>query len=182
MNCIRELKNSNPNTFNEIYNAFHPRLYNYILHRTKSTYFAEEVVQLTFIKLWNSRSHLSDEIDLQIQIFRIAKTTLIDYIRKTQQQNSRILSAKSEGFETLQHMHRNVFYKETISKLENLIASLPPVRRKVFEMSRYKQMSHKEISEKLNITPKTVENHINLALKYIKTFFLLYLLFISLGL
>lgn len=76
-------------------------------------------------------------------------------------------------------IYKNVFYKETNSKLEKLIATLPPVRRKIFEMSRFKEMSHKEISEKLSIAPKTVENHINLALKYIKTFFWIWLLYMG---
>lgn len=179
MDDIKELKNGSQETFNEVYYAYHQQLYNYILSRTTSAYFAEEVVQLTFIKLWNSRRHLSEDIDLNVQLFRIAKTTLIDFLRKTHRENNIVHISKDREAEAVNDIYKNVFYKETNSRLEKLVASLPPVRRKIFEMSRYREMSHKEISEQLSIAPKTVENHINLALKYIKTFFWVCLLFIG---
>lgn len=180
MYFIKDLKNSNQDTFNQIFYDFHQQLYNYMLHRTKSAYCAEEIVQLTFIKLWNSRKNLSEEIELHIQIFRIAKTTLIDYIRMYQKENCDISIIHHLNNETVQNdTYKQVYYKETIYKIKRLIDSLPPIRRKVFEMSRYKNMTNKEISEKLSIAPKTVENHINLALKYIKTYFWICFLIIT---
>ena len=65
----------------------------------------------------------------------------------------------------------------TERKLEKLIGMLPPVRQRVFYLSRINNYSHKEIAKMLSISPKTVENHINLALKFIKPFFILILLF-----
>jgi len=47
MDDIKELKNGSQKTFNEVYYAYHQQLYNYILNRTGSDYFA----QLTYIKL-----------------------------------------------------------------------------------------------------------------------------------
>ncbi|MNL56239.1 RNA polymerase sigma factor [compost metagenome] len=56
------------------------------------------------------------------------------------------------------------------------IESMPFVRKQVFLMSRAEHLSHQQIAEKLGISPKTVENHIGLALKYLRRFTLLMLL------
>ena len=45
---------------------------------------------------------------------------------------------------------------------------MPPQRKKIFELSRYKGVSNDEIATSLNISKKTVENHLNAALKEIK--------------
>ncbi|ANI88808.1 hypothetical protein A9P82_05600 [Arachidicoccus ginsenosidimutans] len=180
MSYSNALRNGNEEIFNQVYNEYHKKLYNYIIARTNSAYCAEEVVQLTFIKLWNSRKHLSDDVGLNIQIFRIAKTTLIDFIRKTQRNEDASLVVKNRNVEVINEVYKNVFYRETTLKLEKAVASLPPMRRKVFELSRYNEMSNKEISEKLSIAPKTVENHINLALRYIRAFLGMCLLFVGL--
>lgn len=169
MSDVQDLKNGNQDAFNEIYSRYHRQLYYYILHRTNA-YYAEEVVQLTFIKLWDRRKKLSEEIELHIQLFRIARTTLIDQLRKNK--NKKAIKTRA----TVRYINSEVVdlmdYKETASKLKTMVESLPPMRRKVFEMSRFEAMTHREISEELNITPKTVENHINLALKYMRKSFL----------
>lgn len=172
MSCIERLKNSDQLVFDEVFMEYHPMVYNYILKRTASKYYAEEVTQLIFIKLWNCRKKLSSEISLDFQLLRIAKTTLIDFLRKAEN-NTKPQSLANQ--ELSLHGHNEIInsieLKETNSKLEKLVNSLPPVRRQVFEMSRFNNLSHREISEKLSITPKTVENHINLALKFLRAYF-----------
>ena len=64
-----------------------------------------------------------------------------------------------------------VSYNDTMRKLELLIKQMPPVRQRVFRLSRLNCYSYHEIAQMLSISPKTVENHINLALKFIKPFF-----------
>ena len=173
MSKIEELKNSNQLAFNEIFNEYHAMVYNYILKRTGSKYYAEEVTQLVFIRLWKYRLGLSLEISLDFQLLRIAKTTLIDYLRKAEcnrKRQEKLMGHKLKGVQT---EFINPFeLKETHSKLENLVNTLPPVRQQVFKMSRFNQLSNREISERLSITTKTVENHIHLALKFLKGHFI----------
>ena len=73
-------------------------------------------------------------------------------------------------------------FKELVEQINSVIDSLPDKCRKVYKLSREEQLSHKEISQKLNISTKTVENHITKALKtlrvslgYIVGIFLLFL-------
>jgi DNA-directed RNA polymerase specialized sigma24 family protein len=79
---IAALKEGDEFVFGEIFNEFHQKVYFYILGKTKSAYLAEEVTQLTFIKLWNNSFKLDESPPLSSQVFRIAKTTCIDLLRK----------------------------------------------------------------------------------------------------
>lgn len=76
------IRNGNRNAFNGLYQRLHQKLYFYVLKQTSSAYIAEEIVQITFIKLWEYRASLSDAIAIDSQVFRIAKTSLIDLLRK----------------------------------------------------------------------------------------------------
>lgn len=158
--------------FNDVFRDYHAMVYNYILKRTSSKYYAEEVTQLIFIKLWRYRGKLSSDVSLDFQLLRITKTTLIDYLRKSEITNKPTALVVGElPPEEHNDIMNAIELKETHNKLEKLVNCLPPMRKQVFEMSRFNNLSHREISEKLSIAPKTVENHINLALKFLRTFF-----------
>ena len=59
-------------------------------------------------------------------------------------------------------------FKDLTNKIDLIIDSLPEKCRQIFVLSRFEQMTYKEISVQLNIAPKTVENQISRALKVLK--------------
>jgi RNA polymerase sigma-70 factor (ECF subfamily) len=77
LNTVAAIKDSDEFVFQEVFTQYHDKLYFYILSKTKSAYLAEEVVQITFFKLWKYRSSLKENIPLINQLFRITKTTLM---------------------------------------------------------------------------------------------------------
>lgn len=77
-------------TFKMVYFQYHAKLYAYLVSKSSSSYIAEEVVQLTFIKLWNSRLNISEQFPIDVQLFRIARTILIDELRKDAVRNNYI--------------------------------------------------------------------------------------------
>ena len=164
--AIAALKQNDTFTFDELFHEYHQKIYFLVLSRSKSTYIAEETTQLTFIKLWNYRHHLDESLPLSQQIFRIARTTLIDILRKdatysAMKQHLLTSSEHSDGFVPMELKELNNTFQESVQKL-------PPVRRKVFELSRNHYLSHKEISNLLSLSIKTVETHISLALKQLR--------------
>lgn len=178
MNFVIELKRNNEDILKEVYEEYHHVLYSYVYKKTRSEYYAEEIVQITFFKLWKYRNSLNENIPIINQLFRIARTSLINLLKKSSLEKAYTENYQNtkEGF--YNNVSQEILFNETQSKLEQLISSLPPVRKKVFELSRKHALSYKEIAEILSISPKTVENHINLALRYIKPFFF-YLLLIG---
>jgi len=166
---IKELKNGDESYFRRVFDQYHQKLYFFILYKTKSEYIAEEVVQMAFTKLWQYRQSLQEEYTISTQLFRIATTVLIDFLRKYNNKDAvtaRLDSLEIEkGVDSTNEKMRGAELQKRISEAVN---DLPPVRKLVFEMSREQGMSYREIAETLSVSSKTVETHIYKALKQIK--------------
>jgi|SRR5687767_10459245 RNA polymerase sigma-70 factor (family 1) len=167
LNMIAAIKEGDALIFSELFNEYHHKVYFYTLSKTHSPYIAEETTQLTFIKLWHYRANLDETLPISRQIFRIAKTTCIDLLRKEAGQ-AKLVQVKS-GRPTAEQPVTDAFeVKEMQQQLAHAVQNMPPVRRKVFELSRYEFKSHKEIAQLLSLSVKTVENHIALAIKQLR--------------
>lgn len=173
---IAALKQGDEFIFGEIFNEFHQKLYYYVLGKTKSPYIAEETTQLTFIKLWNNRDKLDDSSCLSALIFQMAKTTCIDLLRK-EGNRSKLVIVKIEEQATANNIIEGSDGKDLQKRLTQEIQKMPPVRKKVFELSRFEAKTYKEIAQILSVSEKTVEIHISLALKQLRRALLSLLLF-----
>lgn len=179
MNTIAALKRGNLLVFNEVYHSWHKRIYYFILRKTKSSLVAEEVVQLTFIKFWNYRESLADDLDVHLQLFRIARTTLIDFLRKEAIYKEKVIHVIEQYTLPTDDLLGKLAEKELQDQISRAIEEMPPMRRKVFEMSRIKGMSHQQIANELSLSPRTVETHIYQAIKEIKHYLGLLLPFLT---
>ena len=127
----------------------------------------EDVVQEVFIRLWESRLSLRDDSDMESFLFIVTRNLIFTRQRKSLNRsfyNLTIINALSDDSDTSLETE----LKDLSERLDSLAGSMPPVRRQVFEMSRRRYMSYREISSELGISEKTVERHINEALKYLK--------------
>ncbi|MCK7557511.1 sigma-70 family RNA polymerase sigma factor [Chitinophaga sedimenti] len=170
MDRVSELRNNSETAFESIFVEYRFPLYSFLLRKIASDFVAREVVQLTFIKLWRYRHHLDPNMDIAIQLFRMAKTTLIDELRKIQVREKHYAAMPLPAVAT-DHVMDTVNCNDVKNRLAKLLELLPPKRREVFELSRLHCRSNSEIAEILSISPKTVENHLTLALRFIRPFF-----------
>ena len=63
----------------------------------------------------------------------------------------------------------DIVYNDLMDLLNKTIAELPPKRREIFKLSRFQGMAYKDISKKLSISEKTIETHMRLAIRDIKS-------------
>ena len=164
-NILHHIRTGDIASFRTAYQHYHNKLYFYALKHTRSPWLAEEIVQITFIKLWENRTTLSPDHSLSPQIFRIAKSTMIDLLRKEIRRTDHHIAL---GEETPTSETLDLSGKEDLRQVYDTIEQMAPVRQKVFKLSRLEGLSHKEISKQLSISPKTVENHIGRALRQLK--------------
>ncbi len=175
---IAALKEGNTTVFKELFNDYHLKVYLYVLSKTNSQYIAEETTQITFIKLWDYRLQLNESQEVGKLLFHIARTTCIDLLRKDMVRDRLLKQEKLTGNDTL-HISDTIEVKELQQRISHVVDNMPPVRKRVFELSRYEFKSYKEIAEMLSLSVKTVENHIALAIKHLKkSLILLILLFL----
>jgi RNA polymerase sigma-70 factor (ECF subfamily) len=178
-NTIAALKEGDTSVFSDLFHEYHRKVYLFILSKTHSQYIAEETTQITFIKLWDYRQRLNESVPVSRLIFHIARATCIDLLRK-EAVKSRYLKQESPEKAGACNITDAVEAKELQLLIKQVVHNMPPVRRKVFELSRYESKSYKEIAEQLSVSVKTVENHMSLALNYLRNFLLLLLLLLYL--
>lgn len=176
---IAALKTGDYLIFEEVFQKYYEIVYFYLLKKTKAEYLAEEATQLTFIKLWKYRGSLNEDIDLNIQLFHIARTTLIDLLRKQKNKNLYLVKSVERQMQTSNDVWERVSVQELNRRLVLSLQTMPAVRRKVFEMSRIREMSNKEIANRLSISVKAVEYHITQAIKYLRHILTLMIFFLT---
>ena len=137
----------------------------YHYSKTGDKSFSEECCQLCFIKLWEFRHTLKQEIPFDRQLFQIAKTTLIDQIRKSVRERLRLQELRKN---TVQTEAIPQYETDITSRITHALENLPPIRKKVFVLNRIQGLSYKEIGQELSISDRTVEKHISLALKQLR--------------
>lgn len=165
---LKQLQNGDLKTFDLVYKHYSERLYGFAFSILKNHDDAKEIVQETFLKLWNKRSDLRSDKSLKAYLFTISYNISIDIFRKRLKDEKYVdyLKTHQEGLEP--ETENMAQFNELNSEVQQAISALPEQRRLIFQLSREEGLSHAEIAKKLGITYKTVENQINLALKSIR--------------
>ncbi|MPN28202.1 hypothetical protein SDC9_175642 [bioreactor metagenome] len=95
---------------------------------------------------------------------------MLNLIRNIQQEEKLRNHILSQSIDYDEETGRKVLFDDLNLIINKSLESLTPRQREIFKMSREEEMSHKEIAEKLNLSVYTVQEHISLSLKSIKTF------------
>ena len=162
---LRLLKKDNRFAFNEIYNRYWSELYYTVFEMLKDKAIAGDIVQDVMVSLWIRRKHL--EVDtLSSYLFRAIKLKTFQHLRNGKTAQYHLERMESIRFANTTEDHLD--FSELREALNNSLAQLPEKCRQVFELSRFEQLSHQEIAQKLGISQKTVANHINRALKQLR--------------
>ncbi len=164
----KKLQRGDVDAFDQIYRLYSSRLFGFALSILKDHDDAKEIVQETFIRLWNRREELKSGQSIKSYLFTISYNIAIDTIRRRSRDEKYIAYLKLHFSMADFNTEEQVNFNELSAELGKVISSLPEQRQRIFKMSREEGMSHAEIAEELGITAKTVENQINLSLKMLR--------------
>jgi RNA polymerase sigma-70 factor (ECF subfamily) len=123
----------------------------------------EDVIQEIFIKIWLNREKLNVSYSLKAYLFAATRYEVYHQVKLHVQKQERIELGYFKNIEKY-NPHNELEYGELLSSVEKIVDSLPERCKEVYLLSREEQLSHKEISLRLKISTKTVENHITIAL------------------
>ncbi len=165
----KRIRKGDIKAFDLLYHIYSQKLYGFAFSMLKNHDDAKEIVQDTFLKIWEKREMINPAGSLQAFLFSVSYHTAIDLIRKRfkDDQYRTYLQAQFHENESVT-IEEPACYQELIRILDKITGELPEQRKKIYLLSREEGLSHKEIAEKLNISVKTVENQMTLALKTIR--------------
>lgn len=129
---------------------------------------AEDIVQDVFCKVWEKKEELEITTSLKSYLFRMVINYSLNYLKKNKALQSRETAYGEEQDSEADTTSDQLHYKETEKRIEQAINGLPPTCKLVFVLSRYEQLSYKQIAAELDISVKAVENHIMRALKQLR--------------
>lgn len=177
---ITALKAGEESVFDSVYRHYFRRLCAFCSQYVNEQEEIEEIVQETMMWLWENRSILMAELTLKTLLFTIVKNKALNRLshfeirRKVHQE---IVDKYESEFNNPDFYLGN----ELLYLYEEALKQLPKEFREAYEMNRNKQLTHKEIAERLNVSPQTVNYRIGQALKLLRValkdylpFFILY--------
>ena len=164
------MKNDDQRGFDQLFEMYHKKIYFFCIKNGLNDEDSQEIVQEVFVKFWGSRKNLDPSKNIQSYLYTIAKNTMLDEFKRRIKQKA----AEDYQLRLLQpenHTQNSVNYNELQEIIADTLRNLPEKRRLVFELSRYRGFSNKEIAIEMGISVKTVEAHLTLALQSFRTVF-----------
>lgn len=179
---LQLIKQGNENAFRTIFNSYYPKLLAFSKEYVKDQEVAKNLVQESFLKLWENRFKLRDDSNLKAYLLKVLRNKALNYLKAEK--------VKLKYEEQMKHQYNELVLNigalnqldfdmlsltELNDIIERTIRQLPPQCRRVFELSRHESLKNKEIADQLGISIKAVEGHISRALcqlrKQLKIYF-----------
>ncbi|MES2517726.1 MAG: RNA polymerase sigma-70 factor [Bacteroidota bacterium] len=163
---LEYLAKSDVRAFDFLYQKYFSKLYGAVYKRLQNRELTEEVVQELFISLWERRTVLAISTTIEAYLFSSVKYLVIAQYKKNNlfEQYSASLNPDSDNDNFTEQA---VAFDELNEAYQKSLLMLPERCREVFLLKR-SGLSQKEISEKLDISEKTVENQMTKALKILR--------------
>ena len=168
--------------FQKYFTANFPKVKNFAQMLLKSEAEAEDVAQDVFCKLWlQPEIWLDTDKDLDNYLFILTRNIVLNIFKHQQieQEYQDEVVERTFLYELTEkeEILNNVYYKEMLMIVQLTLEKMPKRRRLIFKLSRFKGLSHKEIADKLDVSIRTIEHQVYLALIELKKILVLFIFF-----
>lgn len=165
---VNRLRNSDNGALTELYNSYWKMMFVSSYNVLKNKELCEDVIQDVFMNIWNNREKLEIKISLKGYLYACTRYQVFNQVKKNK--NKIYVEFLDDLDKRLQYEtpETEIIHKELMLQINLIVETLPEKCQMVFKLSRKEYLSHKAIAEQLNISVKTVENHITKALQTIR--------------
>jgi len=161
---ILSLKKGNEASFKKAYLDYYDKLINVARRFNFTVLTPQDFVQETFLRVYNKRELLNEEVLFDKQLFTICKNIIINHLNR----ENKIIQLDPLQFEMGQEETETDIFEERKEKLFTFINQLPEQQQKIFTLHKLENLSYKEIAAITDLSEKTIANHIYLASKFIR--------------
>ncbi|PSL46521.1 RNA polymerase sigma-70 factor (ECF subfamily) [Chitinophaga niastensis] len=153
--------------FTKLYHASRDRLYNYLHSYTQDTHLLQDLMQQSYLKVWERMGDIQD-IEKALPLLKtIARNLLIDVIRRRMKEDTAWLeTVQEEAHQLITLPAENS--RASLQALDTAIAQLPDNCRQVYLLHREEGLSYREISLRMSVSVSMVEKHMSKAIRLLK--------------
>jgi RNA polymerase sigma-70 factor (family 1) len=162
------LRQGDIKAFDELYHRYARKLMAFALTFFPNQSIAEEAVQEIFVRIWEKRRDLDDSKSFKSYLFQAIKYYMFNFIRDRKESCTyEEVAEVTFGRENM--VEENIYYEELEARAKLLIGKLPLVQQQVFRLNKLEGLSTQEIAVRMNLSKRTIEHHIYLATKTVKS-------------
>lgn len=165
---LRALADGDITTFEMLFRTYYQPLCNYAYTFLQDRQDAEEIVQSTFLMVWEKKNELAIRTSVKPYLYAMVRNACLNALKheKIKQRHAgEELATAERSYDSVAHI---VATNELEIRIKEAIDELPEQCRMVFKLSRFEELKYSEIAEQLGISIKTVENHMGKALKIMR--------------
>jgi len=162
------LKLGDLSAFTAIHMRYYGVLYSHAYKRLPDREEVKDILQELFIYIWNNRESINLNSNLQAYLYTAIRNRILNVFKHQKVRSDYITSFEKFSVNNEPMPDEMLRNKELIAIIDAEVSALPPQMRMIFELSRNANLSHKEIAEKLNISPLTVRKQVNNSLKILR--------------
>ena len=163
-----QVKNDDFSAYEQAFKKYYKELYRFAYTYVRDTTIAEEMAQEVFLYIWEKRKKIEIHTTFKTYLYSAIKNKCLNYIKlelPKQQSMSDVsevmLSVASERKDEGENEKLKVYIQQAIDQL-------PKKCRQIFVLSRNAGLTYEEIAEELDLSKKTVENQMGIALKKLR--------------
>lgn len=167
---VIRLIDGDEDAFCELYAAYKNRLLYFAMKFVKSREFAEDIFQDAFTVVWQSRRFINPDASFSSYLYTIVRNRILNQLRDMSNEDQLKEYILSQAVDTSNDTKSEILLNDLKEIIGRALEQLTPRQREVFKMSRDLQLSHKEIADALGVSVNTVQEHISVSLKVIRSY------------
>ena len=165
---VGAIKQGNERIFEVVFRKYYQSLCNYANSMLKEMDESEEIVQNLFSGIWEKRGDLEITVSLKSYLYRAVHNHCLNRIKHLKIREEYQQYATTYYDSSYESVSQSVTKNELEKKISEAIEKLPEQCRIIFKLSRFEELKYHEIADQLGLSPKTVENQVGKALKFLR--------------
>lgn len=163
---VKRLKDGDKKAFRALFERYYPMFISFSRKMLKDEATAEDMIQNVFMKIWVGRENLNEDKNFRNYLLVSVRNEIYQYFRHAFKIED---SGKCpEVIDGSMNIETDMSVRELQKNIAAVISAMPQRRREIFNMSRHEKLSNKEIAQRLGLSVRTVEKHIENALADIR--------------
>lgn len=173
---LKKIASGDMQAFERIFMRYQPKLTAFLMGFLQDKELCRDMAQDIFLDIWEKRQKLAHIESFTAYLFQIGRYQVYNYydhmlVHEKYALNQIFHTSLAETIE------EGLFLKELQEQIKTYINQMPIQRQRIFRMSRYEGLSNKQIAQKLNLSKRTIENNLSLALAELRKILLYICLF-----